>query len=187
MASVGLSMGPLMLPAVLFVSAYTVMFHGPPPVKIKREPTPSKDLSPCRKSPMPFREKCLYSYRFVATLECLYSPSIIRGVLTMCCFIYSACDRKPTPGFKPETLPSTPASPCGPTGPAGTHPLSERTPPPHPHVANPTPGRHPVHLRQPVRGSAGSPEQPVQGHSPPFVVPCASINQHASSLASEPR
>lgn len=120
-------------------------------------------------------------------LEGFYSPSIIRGVLTTCCFIYSACDRKPTSGFKPETPPSTPVSPCGPTSTAGTHPLSERIPPPQLHVANPTPGRHPVHSRQPIRGGAGSPEQPVQGHSPPFVVPCASINQHASTLASEHR
>lgn len=115
------------------------------------------------------------------------SPSMIGGVLTVACLICSACDRKPTSGFKPETPPSTPVSPCGPTSTAGTHPLSERIPPPHPHVANPTPGRHPVHLRQPTQGSAGSPEQPVQGHSPPFVVPCASINQHASTLASEHR
>ncbi|XP_029702238.1 ETS translocation variant 5a isoform X1 [Takifugu rubripes] len=141
----------------------SLMFHGPPPVKIKREPTPSKDLSPCRKdrSPMPFREKCLFSY--------------------------SACDRKPTSGFKPQTPPSTPVSPCGPSSTTGTHPLREQIPPPHPHVANPTPGTHPVHLRQPIRGSAVSPEQPVQGHSPPFVVPCASITQHASTLASEHR
>lgn len=118
------------------------------------------------------------------------TPSIIRGVLTVCVgffLIYSACDRKPTSGFKPQTPPSTPVSPCGPSSTAGTHPLRERIPPPHPHVANPTPGTHPVHLRQPIRGSAVSPEQPVQGHSPPFVVPCASITQHASTLTSEHR
>lgn len=123
-----------------------------------------------------------------AGVFCFYSPSrIIGGVLTVCCLICSACDRKPASGFKPETPPSTPVSPRGPTSTAGTHPLSERIPPPHPHVANPSPGRRPVHLRQPTQGSAGSPEQPVQGHSPPFVVPCASINQHASTLTSEHR
>lgn len=178
--------------AVPFVSACTVMFHGPPPVKIKREPTPSKDLSPCRKdrSPMPFREKCLYSYRCVVTLEGFHSSRYRQRCFDHVClfyFIYSACDRKPTAGYKPETPPSTPVSPCGPTSTVGTHPLSERIPPPHPHVANPAPGRHPVHLRQPIRGGAGSPEQPVQGHSPPFVVSCASINQHASILTSEHR
>lgn len=43
------------------------MFHGPPPAKIKRELTPSKELSPCRqdRSPMPYGEKCLYSHRYV--------------------------------------------------------------------------------------------------------------------------
>ena len=51
--------------ALLCVSA--VMFHGPPPAKIKRELTPSKEFSPCRqdRSPMPYGEKCLYSYRYL--------------------------------------------------------------------------------------------------------------------------
>lgn len=90
MASIGSYTGLLMLSALLLVSACTVMFHGPPPVKIKREPTPSKDLSPCRKdrSPMPFREKCLFSYRFVVALGCFYS-SVIRGALTMCFFLFT--------------------------------------------------------------------------------------------------
>uniref|UniRef100_A0A673BBV0 ETS domain-containing protein n=1 Tax=Sphaeramia orbicularis TaxID=375764 RepID=A0A673BBV0_9TELE len=124
----------------------SLMFHGPPPAKIKRELTPSKELSPCRqdRSPMPYGEKCLYSY--------------------------SACDRKPTPGFKPLTPPSTPVSPCGPTSTAGTHPLSEQTPPPHPHGANPTPGPRPVHVQQPITASAGAPNQQAL-HSLPFAVP----------------
>lgn len=48
-----------------------VMFHGPPPAKIKRELTPSKELSPCRqdRSPMPYGEKCLYSYRYVSVVR----------------------------------------------------------------------------------------------------------------------
>lgn len=43
-----------------------VMFHGPPATKIKRELTPSKELSPCHqdRSPIPYAEKCLYSYRY---------------------------------------------------------------------------------------------------------------------------
>lgn len=151
------------------------MFHGPPPVKIKREPTPSKDLSPCC-SPMPFREKCLYSYRWVLT-----PPRTFTGVFTTVSFIYSACDRKPTSGYKPETPPSTPVSPCVPSSTA--HPLRERIPPPHPHVANPAA----VHLRQPAGASSGSPEQPGQGHSPAFAVPCGSISQHASPLTPEHR
>ncbi|XP_017276719.1 ETS translocation variant 5a [Kryptolebias marmoratus] len=65
----------------------SLMFHGPPLTKIKRELPPSKERSSCSqdRSPMLYGEKCLYSY--------------------------SACDRK----FKPLTPPSTPVSPCGPT------------------------------------------------------------------------
>ncbi|XP_055361146.1 ETS translocation variant 5a isoform X2 [Betta splendens] len=144
-----------------------LMFHGPPPAKIKRELTPSKELSPCRqdRSPMPYGEKCLYSY--------------------------SACDRKPTPGFKPLTPPSTPVSPCGPTSTAGAHPLGEQTPPPpHPRVANPNIGPRPVHLQQPITASACAPSQqalPVHSHSPPFAVPCAPISQDATSFTPEHR
>ncbi|XP_035482494.2 ETS translocation variant 5-like isoform X3 [Scophthalmus maximus] len=36
-----------------------LMFHGPPVGKVKREPSPSKDLSPCR---TPQADMCLYSY-----------------------------------------------------------------------------------------------------------------------------
>ncbi|XP_072253636.1 LOW QUALITY PROTEIN: ETS translocation variant 5a [Leuresthes tenuis] len=125
----------------------SLMFHGPPPAKIKRELTPPTELSPCRqdRSPMPYGEKCLYSY--------------------------SACDRKPTPGFKPLTPPSTPVSPCGAAA-------ATQTPPPHPHVANPAPGRRP--LQQ-------APQQGLPGHSPPFAVPCAPGSQDASSFSPEHR
>ncbi|XP_038129137.1 ETS translocation variant 5a isoform X2 [Cyprinodon tularosa] len=89
----------------------SLMFHGPPPAKIKREAAAAKELSPCHqdRSPMPYGEKCLYSY--------------------------SACDGKPNPGFKPLTPPSTPVSPCLPSSTALT-----QTPPPRSHVANQTPG-----------------------------------------------
>ncbi|KAF3843538.1 hypothetical protein F7725_002387 [Dissostichus mawsoni] len=42
----------------------SLMFHGQPPAKIKRELNPAKEFSPCRqdRSPMPYGEKCLYSY-----------------------------------------------------------------------------------------------------------------------------
>ncbi|XP_037344614.2 ETS translocation variant 5a isoform X1 [Pungitius pungitius] len=64
----------------------SLMFHGPPPAKIKRELTPSKEFSPCRqdRSPMPYGEKCLYSY--------------------------SACDRKPTPPSMPVSPSGTAAT-----------------------------------------------------------------------------
>ncbi|XP_008326184.1 ETS translocation variant 5a isoform X2 [Cynoglossus semilaevis] len=122
-----------------------LMFHGPPPAKIKRELTSSKELSPCRqdRSPMPYGEKCLYSY--------------------------SACDRKPSPGFKPLTPPSTPVSPCGPASTPGT--------PPHPHVANGAAGPIPVH----------KPALPVHSHNPPFAVPCAPISQNANNFTAEHR
>lgn len=40
---------------------FAVMFHGPPVSKVKREPSPSKELSPCR---TPHTDMCLYSYRY---------------------------------------------------------------------------------------------------------------------------
>ncbi|CAM9103074.1 unnamed protein product [Lampetra planeri] len=138
------------------------MFHGPPPTKIKRELTPSKELSPCHqdRSPMPYGEKCLYSY--------------------------SACDRKPTSGFKPLTPPSTPVSPCGPTSTAGTHSLSEQAPPPLLNVANPAAVPRPVHVQeQPVTSSGPPNQRPL--HSPPFAVPCALISQDANNFTPEHR
>uniref|UniRef100_A0A3Q3K4U4 ETS domain-containing protein n=1 Tax=Monopterus albus TaxID=43700 RepID=A0A3Q3K4U4_MONAL len=139
---------------------FLLMFHGPPAAKIKRELTPSKEFSPCRqdRSPMLSGEKCLYSY--------------------------SACDRKPTHGFKPLTPPSTPVSPCGATSTAGTLPLCEQNPSPHPHVANPNIGPRPLHVQQPVSASAGSPNQqtlPVHSHSSPFAMPCPPSHCLASS------
>ncbi|CAL1583153.1 unnamed protein product [Knipowitschia caucasica] len=117
-----------------------LMFHGPTPSKIKREQTLSKDLSPCRqdRSPMPYAEKCLYSY--------------------------SACDRKPSPGFKPLTPPSTPVSPCG-----TSTTLREQTPPTHQNGSSPTP-----------RPAQQPPNQQAL-HSLPFAVPCTSANHDASN------
>ncbi|XP_051565240.1 ETS translocation variant 5-like isoform X2 [Myxocyprinus asiaticus] len=81
----------------------SLMFHGPTPAKIKREQSPSKELSPCSQDrcPMPYGEKCLYSY--------------------------SAYERKPAAGFKPLTPPSTPVSPCGSTNTHGTCPPVSNT------------------------------------------------------------
>ncbi|XP_048835243.1 ETS translocation variant 5-like [Brienomyrus brachyistius] len=68
-----------------------LMLHGPPPTKIKRELSPSKEPPACSRAQHLSRygETCLYSY--------------------------SAYDRKPTVGFKPLTPPTTPISPCGST------------------------------------------------------------------------
>lgn len=86
-------------------------------------------------------------------------------------FLSSACDRKPSPGFKPLTPPTTPVSPCGPASTPGT--------PPHPHVANGAAGPIPVH----------KPALPVHSHShnPPFAVPCAPISQNANNFTAEHR
>ncbi|XP_030642270.1 ETS translocation variant 5a isoform X4 [Chanos chanos] len=131
----------------------SLMFHGPPPAKIKRELSPSKDLSPCSqdKSPMPYGEKCLYSY--------------------------SAYERKPTAGFKPLTPPSTPVSPCGSTNAPGTHPLHEQTPPP---VPNPTLGQRQLHRQPNMTNSTNNQGNlPLHSQSPPFAVPCPPLNHNA--------
>lgn len=188
-----------------WMSPLIVMFHGPPLAKIKRELTPSKELSHCHqdRSPMPYREKCLYSYGYAMAHSVCNGPRSLQSLqslliiplwsnvfLPVCHFIHSACERKPTPGFKPLTPPSTPVSPCGTTGTAVTHPASEQTPPPHPHVANPTQRPHPVHLQQSLAASAGSSRQqalPVHSHSPSFAMPCAPISQDANNFTSEHR
>ncbi|XP_024119728.1 ETS translocation variant 5a [Oryzias melastigma] len=121
----------------------SLMFHGPPPAKIKRELTPPKELSPCLqdRTPTSFKEKCLYSY--------------------------SACDRKPTPGFKPLTPPSTPASP------------SSVVASPHSHPRMPSSTACPLQQHPEQRA--------LVAHSPPFTVPCPPISQDASSFTPEHR
>ncbi|XP_043965144.1 ETS translocation variant 5-like isoform X2 [Gambusia affinis] len=61
-----------------------LMLHGPPVSKVKREPSPSKDLSPCG---TPQTDMCLYSY--------------------------SACENKPGPASAPATQCSS-IHPAGP-------------------------------------------------------------------------
>ncbi|XP_052461882.1 ETS translocation variant 5 isoform X1 [Carassius gibelio] len=137
----------------------SLMFHGPPPGKIKRELSPSEDLSPCSqdRSPMPYGEKCLYSY--------------------------SAYERKPT-GFKPLTPPSTPVSPCGPTSALGTRPLHEQTPP---SISNTTLGQRLLHGQPSVTKSTPSQQAlPHHGQSPPFAVPCPPLNRD-THFNNEPR
>uniref|UniRef100_A0AAY4B533 ETS domain-containing protein n=1 Tax=Denticeps clupeoides TaxID=299321 RepID=A0AAY4B533_9TELE len=82
----------------------SLIFHGPPPAKIKREMSPSKDLSHCSQdySPVPYGENCLYDF--------------------------SAYERKPTPGFKPLTPPSTPVSPCASTSTPAMNPMLKHSP-----------------------------------------------------------
>lgn len=47
--------------SVLSVCVFAVMLHGLPISKVKRESSPSKELSPCRKLQA---DMCLYSYRY---------------------------------------------------------------------------------------------------------------------------
>ncbi|KAF7657734.1 hypothetical protein LDENG_00022610, partial [Lucifuga dentata] len=78
------------------------MCHGAPVNKVKREPTPSTDLSPCG---TPHAHTCLYAY--------------------------SAYDDEPT-GIRPLTPPSTADSRCGSAHPARQlHQLTNSCPPSH--------------------------------------------------------
>lgn len=165
------------------------MFHGPPLVKIKRELSPSKELSPCSqdRSPMPYGEKCLYSYRYFLRYPPQCHCYLLVSVMNNClCFslIYSAYERKPTAGFKPLTPPSTPVSPCVPTNTLGTHPLHEQTPPP---VSNSTLGQRLLHGQPSMTKTTPSQHAlPHHSQSPPFAVPCPPLNRD-THFSNEPR
>ncbi|XP_023837124.1 ETS translocation variant 5 isoform X1 [Salvelinus sp. IW2-2015] len=127
----------------------SLMFHGPPPSKIKRELSPSKEICPCNqeRSPMPYGEKCLYSD--------------------------SAYERKPGLAYKPLTPPSTPVSPCSSTNTPRTHPVSQQTPPPHQiHNRNQAQGPHPLQPDHQAVGPAHNQQRPLPLQSPPYAVPC---------------
>lgn len=72
--------------------SHTVKFHEPPPAKIKRELSPLKEISPRHreKSPMPYEEKCPYSYRYLlayttATAEhCIGHHFLIQVIFDPC-------------------------------------------------------------------------------------------------------
>ncbi|XP_036401590.1 ETS translocation variant 5a isoform X1 [Megalops cyprinoides] len=145
-----------------FQSDNSVVFHGPPPTKIKRELSPSKELSPCSQdqSLTPYGEKCLYSYS-------------------------SAYDRKPVVGFKPLTPPSTPVSPCGSAHTPGTRPAHERTPP---NVPSQALGPRP--LQGQTAAPSGAHNQrtlPLHNQSPPFAVPCPPLSHGDSTYSVEHR
>ncbi|XP_035267659.1 ETS translocation variant 5a isoform X3 [Anguilla anguilla] len=141
-----------------------LVFHGPPPTKIKREQSASKELSPCGQDPnlRPYGEKCLYSY--------------------------SAYDRKPAMGFKPLTPPSTPVSPCGSAHTPGARPLHEQTPPAVPVPGPQTPGPRPLHGQAAIQGAAHN-QRTLALHSqtPPFAVPCPPLNHADNAYGAEHR
>ncbi|KAM6945763.1 ETS translocation variant 5-like [Aplochiton taeniatus] len=134
-----------------------LMFHGLPVSKVKREASPSKDLSPCQQDQRhsPYSDKCLYSY--------------------------SAYDHKPN-SLKPLTPNSTPASPCGSAHTLGPRPhqrpppaqLQGHSPSPHGHASSPSPAHHPQHL-------------PQANHSQRFLVPRPPVNHTDASYSSEHR
>ncbi|KAM7375043.1 hypothetical protein PAMA_014229 [Pampus argenteus] len=83
-----------------------LMFHGLPVSKVKREHSPSKDLSPCR---TPHADMCLYSY--------------------------SACDNK-SAGRAGAPPASSLAVQCGATHPSGPPPLQRQLHPSTPQLTN---------------------------------------------------
>lgn len=97
---------------------------------------------------------------------------------------FSAFDRKPFTFSKPLTPPSTPASPFGSSSMA-THPVQKRVMPP---AQTQTQG--PPLLPGPNHSST-SPHQraqtPLHSQSPPFVVPCTSVNHPDASYSTDHR
>ncbi|KAM3842736.1 ETS translocation variant 5-like [Diretmus argenteus] len=88
------------------------LFHGPPVSKVKREPSPSKDPSPCR---TPY-----------AADKCLYPSSVYH--------------RKPV-GIKPAS-PASASAPPRSARPAQTYPSQRQLPPSAPQLPNTCPTRH---------------------------------------------
>ncbi|XP_065096166.1 ETS translocation variant 5b isoform X2 [Paramisgurnus dabryanus] len=135
-----------------------LMFHGPPQTKVKREPSPGREYSPCGQEQRlsPYGEKCLYNY--------------------------SAFDRKPFSFNKPLTPPSTPASPFGSSTSAATHPLQRRVMPPAQTQSQVLPS--PAHSSTPPHQRA---QTPLHSQSPPFAVPCPPGKHPEASYNTEHR
>ncbi|KAL2087845.1 hypothetical protein ACEWY4_016673 [Coilia grayii] len=140
-----------------------LFYHGSPQTKVKREHSPSRELSPCSQTSRlsPYGEKCLYNY--------------------------SAYNRKPVNFNKPLTPPSTPASPCGPSHTPVPHPLQKQaTPSPHMQPQGPLgalQGHGQLHRTHPLQQRT----HPLQGQSPPFAVPHPPANHNNASYSIEHR
>ncbi|XP_041936610.1 ETS translocation variant 5-like isoform X1 [Alosa sapidissima] len=156
-----------------------LIFHGVPQTKVKREQSPSRELSPCSQTRRlsPYGEKCLYNY--------------------------SAYGRKPNTFNKPLTPPSTPVSPCGSSHTPVPHPLQKQSQPshhmPHPLQKQAPPSSH-VQPHRPLMALQGHVQQqqhrthplqqrthPLHGQSPPFAVPHPPMNHHDVSYSAEHR
>jgi len=143
-----------------------LIFHGSPQTKVKREQSPSRELSPCSQTSRlsPYAEKCLYNY--------------------------SAYNRKPVNFNKPLTPPSTPASPCGPS----PHPLQRQaTPTPASSTNHMQSSQGPLaaalqaHAQLHRSHSLQQRPHPLQGQSPPFAVPHPPANHSNASYSIEHR
>ncbi|KAG9349330.1 hypothetical protein JZ751_027773, partial [Albula glossodonta] len=138
-----------------------LVFHGPPPSKIKREPSPSVDLSPCGRDQTlaPFGETCLYSY--------------------------SAYDTKPAVGVKPLTSPSTPISTPGSAHTTNTHLRCDQAPP-----TGPAQTLAPQPPPAPTMGPSsknGQSTVPLSSQTQTFAVPCPPLSRPETVYSSEHR
>ncbi|XP_053353610.1 ETS translocation variant 5b isoform X1 [Clarias gariepinus] len=119
----------------------SLMFHGQPQAKVKREVSPSRNFSPCGQEQRlsPYGEKCLYNN------------------------FTSAYEQKPFGFSKPSASPPTPVSPCNSSHNPGAHALQKRVTPP---VHTQTRGLPAVtgHTHQRIHST-------VHSQSPPFAVP----------------
>ncbi|XP_031414324.1 ETS translocation variant 5-like isoform X1 [Clupea harengus] len=146
-----------------------LIFHGGPQTKVKREQSPSGELSPCSQTRRlsPYGEKCLYNY--------------------------SAYGRKPINFNKPLTPPSTPVSPCGSSHTQVPHPLQKQATPSHMQHQGPLQAlqghahQHRTHPLQQRTHPLQQTTHPLHGQSPPFAVPHPPMNHHDSSYSTEHR
>ena len=183
----------------LFVSVcvFAVMLHGLPISKVKRESSPSKELSPCRKLQA---DMCLYSYRYKKKKKkkitwCLMFFLVLDISVTIrsCArqlpwkpdtsFLFhllSACDIKPA-GLKALNPASTPVQ-CGSTHPTGPQPVKRDLQPPAPQLTGNCP---PSHI--PALSPSHHHNIPQANQSQHFALPRPSISCPSASFNSEPR
>ncbi|XP_067843946.1 ETS translocation variant 5-like [Heptranchias perlo] len=168
-----------------------LVFHGPPPAKIKREAhSPNTDVA------------------------CRHKQSLSSSYGENCLYSYSAYDRKPPAGFKPLTPPATPVSPVHqnsplphlppPAVPASAHgptssPVQASVPAPAPQqqqqqtFAVPRPPQPPLQMPQTLTESQYAPEhrfqrqmsEPCHPYPPQSVVPSDSRQVYQRQM-SEP-
>ncbi|XP_030637880.1 ETS translocation variant 5b isoform X1 [Chanos chanos] len=137
-----------------------LILHSPLQTKVKRELSPSRDLSPCGQEQRlsPHGDKCLYNY--------------------------SAYDRKPFSFNKPLTPPTTPVSPCGTALNPQTRPLQKQVTPP---ICSQRQGPAALLGQTHNRSPAHQTTHPLHSQSPPFAVPRPPVNHPNASYSSDHR